>query len=110
MAGGFLQTQSAQVLRDLMRHGADLNEVDRQTLTAFLSASESSGYAPQSGQIVGILKGMGDTMAADLASATKTEEDAIKTYDDLMAAKKAEVEALTAEIEKKKSRSRGFDS
>merc|ERR1719382_2167884 len=44
---------------------------------------------------------MGDTMAADLASATKTEEEAIKTYDELMAAKKAEVDALTAAIEKK---------
>merc|ERR1712241_601381 len=58
----------------------------------------------KSGQIVGILKEMGDTMAADLASATKTEEAAIKTYNDLMAAKKAEVEALTAEIEKKLKR------
>jgi len=104
MAGGFLQTQSAQVLRDFMRHGADLNEVDRQTLTAFLSASEASSYAPQSGQIVGILKEMGDTMAADLAAAIKTEEDAIKTYNDLMAAKKEEVDALTAEIEKKLKR------
>merc|ERR1719219_697462 len=44
---------------------------------------------------------MGDTMAADLAAATTTEEEAIKTYDDLMASKKAEVEALTADIEKK---------
>merc|ERR1740123_2837609 len=100
-AGGFLQTRAAQVLRDFMRHEAEMNELDRQTLTSFLSASAQSTYAPKSGQIVGILKEMGDTMAADLASATKTEEEAIKTYNDLMAAKKAEVEALTAEIEKK---------
>jgi len=101
MAGGFLQTRAAQVLRDFMRHEAEMNELDRETLTSFLSASTQSTYAPKSGQIVGILKEMGDTMAADLASATKTEEEAIKTYNDLMAAKKAEVEALTAEIEKK---------
>merc|ERR550539_1486828 len=44
---------------------------------------------------------MGDTMAADLASATETEETAIKTYDELMAAKKKEIGALTASIEKK---------
>lgn len=104
MAGGFLQTRSAQVLRDFMRHEDELAEVDRQTLTVFLAASEESTYAPQSGQIVGILKQMGDTMAADLASATKTEEEAIKNYDGLMAAKKAEVDALTAEIEKKLKR------
>merc|ERR1740123_1814197 len=100
-AGGFLQTRSADVLREFVQHDAEVAEADRQTLTSFLSASEESSYAPQSGQIVGILKQMGDTMAADLASATKTEEEAIKTYDDLMAAKKAEVDALTAAIEKK---------
>merc|ERR1719499_1577755 len=44
---------------------------------------------------------MGDTMAADLASATATEEAAIKAYDELMAAKKEEVDALTASIEAK---------
>merc|ERR1719458_767543 len=101
MGAGFLQTQSAQVLRDFMRHNSEIAEIDRQTVTAFLSATQETSYAPKSGQIVGILKEMGDTMAADLASATKTEEEAIKTYNDLMAAKKAEVEALTAEIEKK---------
>merc|ERR1719242_376874 len=101
MGGGFLQTRSAEVLRDFVQHDADVAEADRQTLTSFLSASEENSYAPQSGQIVGILKQMGDTMAADLASATKTEEEAIKTYDDLMAAKKEEVDALTAAIEKK---------
>jgi len=88
VAGGFLQTQSAQVLRNFLRNDMDIGESDRQTLTSFLSASQSSDYAPQSGQIIGLLKEMGDTMAADLASATKAEETSIKTYDELMAAKK----------------------
>jgi len=101
VAGGFLQTTSAQVLRNFLRNDMDIGESDRQTLTSFLSASQSSDYAPQSGQIIGLLKEMGDTMAADLASATKTEETAIKTYDELMAAKKKEIDALTASIEKK---------
>merc|ERR1719325_243509 len=39
------------------------------------------------------------------ADATEAEEEAIKTYDQLMAAKKKEVDALTAEIEKKLKRS-----
>jgi chromosome segregation ATPase len=101
VAGGFLQTQSAQVLRNFLRNDMDIGESDRQTLTSFLSASQSSDYAPQSGQIIGLLKEMGDTMAADLASATKAEETSIKTYDELMAAKKKEIDALTASIEKK---------
>merc|ERR1719384_782260 len=79
----------------------DIGESDRQTLTLFLSATQGTDYAPQSGQIIGIFKQMGDTMAADLESATKTEEAAIKTYDELTAAKKKEIDALTASIEKK---------
>lgn len=88
LAGGFLQTNSAQILRDFLRIDMNIGESDRQTLTSFLSAAQGTDYAPQSGQIIGILKEMGDSMAADLASATETEETAIKTYDDLTAAKK----------------------
>jgi len=98
VSGGFLQTPAARVLRAFVKN-ADMDETNRQTLTSFLSNSD--GYAPQSGQITGILKQMGDTMAADLATATATEEAAIKTYDELMASKKEEVDALTASIESK---------
>merc|ERR1711920_181307 len=63
--------------------------------------SQSSEYAPQSGEIIGILKQMGDTMAANLASATSEEEAAIKTFDGLVQAKKKEIEALTITVESK---------
>merc|ERR1719210_872622 len=99
VGAGFVQTKSARTLRAFVKGSSDMDETNRQTLTSFLSASE--GYAPQSGQIIGILKQMGDTMAADLASATAAEEAAIKEYDELMAAKKEEVDALTASIESK---------
>merc|ERR1719297_400964 len=98
VAGGFLQTSGASILRASI-NDANIDEVDRQVLTSFLAGAQ--GYAPKSGQIIGILKQMGDTMAADLASSTATEEAAIKTYDDLMASKKEEVDALTASIETK---------
>merc|ERR1719189_2256427 len=98
VGAGFLQTKSARTLRAFVK-GSDMDETNRQILTSFLSGGE--GYAPQSGQIIGILKQMGDTMAADLASATAAEEAAIKEYDELMAAKKEEVDALTATIESK---------
>jgi len=98
VAGGFLQTNAATTLRAVVQT-VDMDEIDRTTLTSFLSGQV--GYAPKSGQIIGILKQMGDTMAADLASATATEEAAIKTYDELMASKKEEVDALTASIEQK---------
>jgi len=98
VGAGFLQTSAASALKGAVEN-AEMDENDRSVLTSFLAGG--SGYAPQSGQIIGILKQMGDTMAADLASATSTEEAAIKTYDDLMASKKEEVDALTASIEAK---------
>merc|ERR1719161_1577831 len=42
-----------------------------------------------------------DTMNADLAEATATENTAIKGYEELMAAKEKEVNALTKAIEEK---------
>ena len=54
-----------------------------------------------SGEIVGILKQMTDTMNKDLAEATATENSAIKAFNELMAAKEAEVSALTKAIEEK---------
>merc|ERR1719410_673777 len=104
MAGAFLQTGAAQLLKNIASKSKDLNDDDRQDLMAFLSNTQGTDYAPQSGQIVGILKQMGDEMAAGLADATKAEEAAIATYEKLMAAKKKEVNALTKEIETKLTR------
>jgi len=103
MAGAFLQTETAQTLRHLVQNESQevLGENDRQELIAFLSGSESDGYAPQSGEIVGILKQMHDTMSKDLADATSEEEASVQAYEALMAAKKKEVAALTATVETK---------
>merc|ERR1712079_195074 len=105
MAGAFLQTDAAKILRGILSSKKDLlMDDDRQDLMAFLSNSQGTDYAPQSGQIVGILKQMGDEMAAGLAEAIKAEEAAIANYEKLMAAKKKEVKALTKEIEIKLTR------
>merc|ERR1711920_1092704 len=63
--------------------------------------SQSSEYAPQSGEIIGILKQMGETMAANLGSATSDEQAAIKTFEGLVQAKKKEIDALTSTVEAK---------
>jgi len=98
VAGSFLQSPAAQVLQRVVSKG-DMPEADSEAITAFLS--QSTSYAPQSGEIIGILKEMGDTMAASLSDATNTETEAIATYKGLMAAKTKEVAALTATIEAK---------
>merc|ERR1719297_100976 len=102
MAGSFLQNAAATAALQRMTIDADMSTADREMLTAFLS--QGQGYAPASGQIVGILKQMKETMEATLADVTAAEEAAIKTFDALMAAKKKEIEANTAAIESKLER------
>ena len=102
--GGFLQTEAASVLKNLVENDDKLVDIDREDLTAFLSGGTNNGYAPQSGAITGILKQMGDTMTATLNDITGTEDEAKTTYDQLMKSKTAEVEALTESIEEKTKR------
>merc|ERR1719335_1774334 len=101
MAGGFLQTNAAAVLLKLVVSKPDILDIDREQLVSFLSGTEGDGYAPASGEIVGILKQLGDEMFKDLQEMIAAEEAAIKAYEELMAAKKEEIEALTKAIEEK---------
>jgi len=103
MAGGFLQTRSASVLRHLSIK-VDLDEEDRQMLNAFLQGSQNSQYSPSSGQITGILKTMSDEMSKSLADATSAEDTAVKGFDELVAAKTKEINALTHALEVKMQR------
>jgi len=80
----------------------DMSNVDRQMLAAFLSGK--SGYAPASGEIVGILKTMLDEMNASLAESKAAEEAAIAGFEELKAAKNKEINALQASIESKMTR------
>eukprot|EP00445_Apocalathium_hangoei_P046435 CAMPEP_0204003730 /NCGR_PEP_ID=MMETSP0360-20130528/17886_1 /ASSEMBLY_ACC=CAM_ASM_000342 /TAXON_ID=268821 /ORGANISM="Scrippsiella Hangoei, Strain SHTV-5" /LENGTH=497 /DNA_ID=CAMNT_0050945505 /DNA_START=61 /DNA_END=1550 /DNA_ORIENTATION=- len=98
--GSFLQTKTAQVLRNLASDGkVDLLDADRQDLVAFLE--QGSDYAPQSGVITGILKQLGDEMSKDLSDITTTEGGSIENYEALIAAKKKEVAACSKAVEAK---------
>merc|ERR1719454_1335908 len=96
MGGAFLQTSSAATLRNLVEENDSMSDLDRHDVTSFLTNDNSNPAA-----VVGILKQMGDTMSATLADVVAKEEAAIKSYDELISAKTAEVEALTAAIEEK---------
>merc|ERR1719401_2255590 len=102
----FLQTSAADVLRQLARDTArDIEEDDRQDLLAFLSQPIGHGYASKSGQIIGILKQISDTMTASTADIVAKEEAAIKAHEELMSAKSKEIEAHSSAIEEKTPRS-----
>ena len=76
----FLQTMAGNKVHEIVSNDKQEN---RSTLLAFLKGS--SEYAPQSGQITGILKQLEDEMAAGLAEAIATEEAIIKAYGELEA-------------------------
>merc|ERR1719316_414712 len=103
MAGSFLQTDGGRALRKLAQTDSDkLSMDDRDVLMAFLE--QKQGYAPASGEIVGILKQMKEDMEKDLAEMISTEESAKSAYDQLMAAKQKEKAASTSAIEDKTGR------
>jgi septal ring factor EnvC (AmiA/AmiB activator) len=105
MGGAFLQTQTAGVLQRLVQKSEKIDDSDREQLLSFLSGSQGEDYAPQSGQITGILKTMHDEMSASLAEATSAENAAISAFDALVASKTKEINALTKAIESKMARS-----
>jgi len=104
MAGGFLQTTAATGLRKFIMFKAELPDETRQEVLSFLSGKVGEDYAPQSGQITGILKQMEEEMGKALEEATAAETDSIKNYEALMTAKKKEVETLTQQIEEELTR------
>jgi len=57
-------------------------------------------YAPQSTQIQGILRGMYDAFTADLEKANAEESDSQKSFEELMATKKKELNTLQVTLEK----------
>jgi len=104
MGGAFLQTNTAAAVRKIVMDGPSMSDVDRQDMMAFLSGGQGNGYAPQSGQITGILKTLEDEMSKTLSEATDDEKSSLASYDGLMAAKTKQVNALTAAIESKSRR------
>jgi len=103
LAGGFLQTNEAAVLRQLSISKADMLDVDRDALVSFLSNAHGQN-SPATQEILGILKQMLDEMQKDLSELQATEASAVQNYEELVAAKKTELETLTAAIETKMTR------
>jgi len=101
MAGGFLQTNTAQVLKKIAINDSNLLEADRQDIMAFLSGGQGGQYVPASGQITGILKTIHEEMSKSLADAEAAEAAAVSSFDALIAAKTKEVGANTKAIEVK---------
>merc|ERR1719353_1272723 len=103
MSGAFVQAKVGMALRRAVANSEPTTEYDKDVVMSFLSGGSSSetDYVPKSGEIVGILKQMKSDFEKSLAEVEAEESDQVKVYDELMAAKTKQVEALTAAIEKK---------
>jgi peptidoglycan hydrolase CwlO-like protein len=98
-AGKFLQTSTSAATLQQLVINMDMSSSDRDMLTSFLS--QGAGYAPQSGEVLGMLKQMLETMEKELNEITAAEEKAIKDFEALIAAKEKELNANTGAMEAK---------
>jgi len=105
MGGAFLQTEAGSKLKDVVASFADsmLESSDKELMASFLE--QTGDYAPQSGQIVGILKNMKDEMEKDIGEAKSAEESAVSAFGELKAAKNKEIAATTEAVESLTKRS-----
>jgi hypothetical protein len=104
VGGAFLQTDAASTLRALVQNQQDLfSGSDRDDLTAYLQGGQGQ-TSEFSGEIIGVLEQLKETMSRDLADAEAAEKDAIETFNQLVDAKTKEQVALQASIEEKMTR------
>jgi vacuolar-type H+-ATPase subunit H len=87
-----------------------LTHTERKTIAAFIQAPHDyfdasptfkQSYAPQSGEIFGILKQMKESFETNLSDSQKEEMTNQKAYEDLKAAKVEEIKAGQDQIDKK---------
>merc|ERR1719258_546737 len=83
---------------------SELDDYQRESVTDFLQGRET---AQSSGEITGMLKAMLEEMEGDLASAKKDEATAVTGFEELSAAKAAEISSATSAIESKMKRTGG---
>jgi hypothetical protein len=128
--GSFLQMPRGHVLgvaatlqHEMQRHEAllkgTLTRAERKIAAAFIqspgdyfdaSPTFKQSYAPQSGEIFGILRQMKETFESNLSASQKEEMANQKAYQDLKAAKEAEISAGQAQIDTKTQEKADTDS
>merc|ERR1712190_174615 len=102
---------AATLQHEIQKHATMLQGVlthsERKTVNAFVQAPQDyfdasptfkQSYAPQSGEIFGILRQMKETFEANLSDSQKEEMANQKAYEDLKAAKEAEIAAGQSQI------------
>merc|ERR1719188_622121 len=105
---------AATLQHEMQKHASLLKGVlthtERKAASSFIQSPEDyfdakptfkQAYAPQSGEIFGILKQMKESFESNLSEAQKEEMANQKAYEDLKAAKEEEIKAGQAQIDSK---------
>merc|ERR1719313_54223 len=98
-----MQTADSDRLNKIFDSFPFHDENDRSNLLAFFQ--DGGDYAPQSGQIVGIMRQMKDEMEATLATTNEDEAKAVETFASMKTSKEGEIETAKEAIETKTKRS-----
>jgi len=107
---GVASTIQYQMQKDAAALQGVLTHHERKAMAAFLQAPQDyfdasptfkQSYAPQSGEIFGILKQMKESFETNLADSQKEEMANQKAYEDLKKAKTDEIKAGQEQIDKK---------
>jgi len=114
MPESHLQGLASTIQYQMQKHASVLQGVlthtERRAIAAFIQAPQDyfdasptfkQSYAPQSGEIFGILKQMKETFETNLADSQKEEMTNQKAYEDLKAAKTEEILAGQEQIDTK---------
>lgn len=100
----FLQAPFGNRVKHMVESFPDMDPIDRRNAMAFFQGQEGEESAG-SGEILGIMKQMKETMEANLKDATDTETTAATGFAELEASKLKEIEVATESIESKTLRS-----
>jgi len=101
---------SAMIDMQFKKHKALLEEIitpaQRRAVSLFVQEQDEQpafkqAYAPQSGEVFGILKQMKETFETNLAASQKEEMQNQAAYEDLKAAKEEEIKAGQAQLDTK---------
>merc|ERR1719316_333871 len=100
---GLMQMGTSQkdAVQRVVAMTSTLDDFQRQDVMDLLQGKESTG---SSGEIMGMLKPMLEEMEGDLATAKKDEATAVSGFEELSAAKAAEIASATSAIESKTKR------
>ena len=91
-----MQALLEEIITPAQRRAVSLFVQEQDEQPAFKQA-----YAPQSGQVFGILKQMKETFETNLAASQKEEMQNQAAYEDLKAAKEEEIKAGQAQLDTK---------